>query len=84
MAMGRTQTIVQLSDRLLALLDQRAAATGVSRSELVRRAVESYLRDDAEAAIDAAIVAGYEREPPTEPGALAEALAVASIEEEPW
>jgi metal-responsive CopG/Arc/MetJ family transcriptional regulator len=84
MSMARTQTLVQLDDRLLALLDQRSSASGVSRSALIREAIEAYLASDAEAAIDKAILAGYAKFPPAEPDALTMALATASIEEEPW
>ncbi len=84
MAMARTQTLVQLTDELLALLDERAQRDGVSRSELIRRAVDRYLAEEAEAAIDRALVEGYTRHPAPEPDPLAIQLAVASIEEEPW
>ena len=36
MAEARIQTLVQLTDELVALLDRRAAAGGVSRSKLNR------------------------------------------------
>lgn len=61
--MARTQTMVQLSDRLLGLLDHLAARRGVSRSQLVRDAVEAYLAEDAETEIDRQIVEGYSRMP---------------------
>jgi metal-responsive CopG/Arc/MetJ family transcriptional regulator len=83
MAMPRQQTLVQLNDRLLALLDERAARTGSSRSELIRTAIEAYLASDREAAIDAAIVDGYTRIPSSpDPGAAAAARR--SVEAEPW
>jgi metal-responsive CopG/Arc/MetJ family transcriptional regulator len=81
--MARAQTLVQRDDHLLALLDQRSSASGISRSALIREAIEDYLARDAEAARDAAILAGYAKFPPAEPDALAMALAAASIEEEP-
>lgn len=59
----RTQTMVQLNRELLDLLDRRAASEGVSRSQLIRRAVETFLASDHEAAIDRQIVEGYERMP---------------------
>ena len=55
--------MVQLSDELIAALDRRAARDGVSRSELVRRAIEATYRDDVDDAIDRAIVEGYTRFP---------------------
>jgi metal-responsive CopG/Arc/MetJ family transcriptional regulator len=83
MVMPRRQTLVQLSDELLALLDERAARTGRSRSDLIRSAIERELTDDREAAIDAAIVEGYTRIP-QEPDPWADVAARESIRAEPW
>ena len=63
----RTQTLVQLNDTLLAMLDQRAAKRGLSRSQLIREAIEAHLSDDHEAEISAQIIAGYERTPQSTP-----------------
>lgn len=64
MTMGtRTQTMVQLNDDLLELLDQRAARAGVSRSQLIRDAIEAFLATDRAAAIDRQIIEGYTRMP---------------------
>lgn len=63
----RTQTLVQLNDTLLAMLDQRAAQRGLSRSQLVREAIEAHLADDHEAEISGQILAGYERIPQSTP-----------------
>lgn len=82
--MARVQTLVQLSDDLLAILDERAAAQGRSRSELIRTAIETYLAEQAEASLDEAIVEGYQRHPPDELEEATLKLAVASIENEPW
>lgn len=85
MAMARTQTLVQLSDDLLALLDERAARERRSRSTLIREALEAYLHDAAEADLDRRIVEGYTRIPPTpEEAHWAEASARKVIREEPW
>ena len=84
MPMARRQTLVQLNDELLALLDERASRTGRSRSEIIRAAVERELAADRDAAIDAAIVAGYERIPPAELDPWAEASAKRSVADEPW
>jgi Arc/MetJ-type ribon-helix-helix transcriptional regulator len=81
--MARTQTLVQLTDELLADLDARRAREGRSRSELIREAVERYLADDHEAAIDRAIVDGYTRVPPAEDFG-AEWAARTMIAAEPW
>lgn len=80
---GRQQTLVQLNDRLLGLLDERAGRLGVSRSELIRTALEEFLAADREAAIDRAIVEGYERVP-AEEDPWAEASARRSLADEPW
>lgn len=61
--MARTQTLVQLSDELLAQLDARAARAGRNRSELIREALAGYLAADPEAEIDRLIVEGYTRQP---------------------
>jgi metal-responsive CopG/Arc/MetJ family transcriptional regulator len=82
--MARRQTLVQLNDELLALLDERASRTGRSRSQIIRAAVENELAGDREAAIDSAIVSGYERVPPAELDAWAEASAKRSVAAEPW
>ncbi len=77
---SRTQTLVQLTDELLAALDQRAASSGRSRSELIREAIQRYLgEDDA----DRAIVEAYRRVP-QEADPWAQALARDSIAAEPW
>lgn len=55
--------MVQLNDELLDLLDRRASRTGVSRSQVIREAVEAFLANDREAAIDRQIVEGYTRMP---------------------
>jgi predicted transcriptional regulator len=62
----RTQTMVQLNDDLLTLLDQRASMEGVSRSQLIRNALEAYLAADRAAALDRLIVEGYARMPQAE------------------
>lgn len=57
------QTLVQLTDELVALLDRRAAQQQVSRSALIRDVLEQYLAADREAALDQALRDGYERQP---------------------
>jgi metal-responsive CopG/Arc/MetJ family transcriptional regulator len=82
--MARIQALVQLDDSLLSMIDEQAAKMGTSRSALIRRALEHWIATEATSSVDAAIVAGYERVPPEEISLLAHALAVASIEAEPW
>ena len=83
MAMGRHQTLVQLSDDLVSALDERAGRSGRSRSDIIRTAVEQFLRDDIDSRIDEAIVAGYTREP-SEPSPWAAHALRESIAAEPW
>jgi Arc/MetJ-type ribon-helix-helix transcriptional regulator len=59
--------MVQLTDRLVRLLDEHAARKGLSRSALIRAAVEEFLKKDEEADLGRRIVAGYERIPPATP-----------------
>ena len=80
----RQPTLVQLTDELIARLDERAGHMGISRSELIRRAIEEHLATGEAAAIDAAIVEGYRRIPPPDRDPWAEAAAIESIRAEPW
>ena len=85
MDVTRTQTLVQLTEKLLQRLDERAAREGRSRSALIRDAIEAYLYDEAKARIDREIIEGYERIPTTdEEMEIAEASAREGVEEEPW
>lgn len=59
----RTETMVQLNEELLAVLDRKARESGVSRSQLIRQALEAYLASDREAELDRQIVEGYTRMP---------------------
>jgi Arc/MetJ-type ribon-helix-helix transcriptional regulator len=79
---GRTQTLVQLSDDLLAQLDARMVREGRSRSELIREALAVYLGADREAEIDRQIVEAYTRQPQEDLGA--KWAARASIAAENW
>jgi metal-responsive CopG/Arc/MetJ family transcriptional regulator len=82
MVMARTQTLVQLSDELLAQLDARAAREGRNRSELIREALLEYLAADREAEIDRRIVEAYARQPQEDLGATW--AAAVSIAAENW
>jgi predicted transcriptional regulator len=65
--MVRVQTMVQLSDELVARLDTEAARRGTSRSGLIREILEEALAQDREAWIGRRIVEGYTRLPPGVP-----------------
>lgn len=84
MAMARRQTLIQLDDARLAALDERAAASGRSRSDLVREAIDLLLAAGDAAAIDTAIIEGYTRLPASERDPWAFQGAVAAIRAEPW
>jgi len=84
MVMARRQTLIQLDDARIAALDQRAAASGRSRSDLIREAVDLLLGTGDEAAIDAAIVAGYKRDPAPDQDPWTLRGALAAIRAEPW
>ncbi|HYT79323.1 MAG TPA: ribbon-helix-helix protein, CopG family [Actinomycetota bacterium] len=81
--MARAQTLVQLTDELLAALDQQAVATRRSRSDLIREAIDRYLTAEAAVEADRQIVEGYRRIP-QEADPFGEAMARDSIAAEPW
>ncbi len=81
--MTRVQTLVQLSDELVAALDQHAAAVSRSRSEIIRAAIERYLAEVLETEIDRQIVQGYRRVP-QEGDPMWDAALKESIAAEPW
>lgn len=77
--------MVQLNQSLLASLDARADRDGMSRSQLIRDAVEAYLAADVEAIALQQVVQGYARVPETdEELAAAHDDARALVDEEPW
>ena len=80
----RQPTLVQLTDELIARLDERAAQMRVSRSELIRQAVEEYLASGEAGAIDRAIVEAYTRIAQPEFDPWADAALVDSLRAEPW
>jgi predicted transcriptional regulator len=57
--MARVQTIVQLNSDLLDALDQEAEAAGISRSALIRQAIEDHLVSTGKALVDKALADGY-------------------------
>lgn len=84
MPMARRQTLIQLDDARIAALDERAARSGRSRSDLVREAIDLLLAAGDDAAIDAAIVEGYRKFPPPKLDAWTVEAALDAIREEPW
>ncbi len=65
--MARTQTMVQLSDELLEVLDRAAVNRGASRSALIRNLLWQALEEDSERQIGEAIAEGYRRIPQDTP-----------------
>src|ERR687897_365797 len=65
--MARTQTMVQLTQHLIAKLDEEAAERGTSRSAVIREAIESHIAAREHGAIGEAIAEGYRRIPPGTP-----------------
>jgi metal-responsive CopG/Arc/MetJ family transcriptional regulator len=60
---ARRQVLVQLDDGLVSELDALARKVGLSRSELIRRAIASHLRDLDWAEQDRIAAASYRRSP---------------------
>ena len=69
--------MVQLTDELVEALDREATARRVSRSALIRAALEDFLRSDREALVDRQIVEGYRRIPPGVPDEWGDLAAMA-------
>lgn len=65
--MVRSQTLVQLTDELVAALDVEASASGRSRSALIREAIEQWLAARREQDAVERWLAGYERIPTAAP-----------------
>lgn len=80
----RTQVLVQLSDELIAVLDERAVTMGKSRSGLIREAVEHFMAESVQAEIDKLIIEGYRQVPAEAEDIWAKATAKELIAAEPW
>lgn len=88
--------MVQLNEELIELLDTRAQHDGVSRSHVIRIAIEAYLGEDRERRLDRLIIEGYRRIPQDSgederdlaafhtDAAVAALRAVQGEESEPW
>lgn len=90
MVVARRQTLVQLTDDLVIVLDAIAAKQGVTRSALIRTVLENYVGREDEAEKDRRLIEGYTRIPPDredEWGPLtpwAEDAARRLVMQEPW
>lgn len=63
----RTQTMVQLTNDLVHRLDDEAIRRGLSRSAIIREAVERYLAAQGDSALTARLVKAYQDVPQAEP-----------------
>lgn len=63
---ARKQTLVQLSDELVTLLDQRAAREGKSRSAVIREAINAHLFEEWDEEVARQYREAYTRMPQTE------------------
>ena len=93
MVVARRQTLVQLTDDLVDVLDAIAAKQGTTRSALIRSVLEGFVMDEDEAEKDRRLIEGYTKFPPgteddpPEWGTLedwADWSARQAISEEPW
>jgi hypothetical protein len=93
MVMARRQTLVQLTEDLVDVLDAIAAKQGRTRSALIRAVLEDFVKEEDEAEKDRRMIEGYTKFPPgteddpPEWGTLeawAEHDARQMIEEESW
>jgi metal-responsive CopG/Arc/MetJ family transcriptional regulator len=82
--MARRQVIVQLDDRLLVRLDREAKTSHISRSEVLRRAADLYLRASDEAAKERRMVEAYRRIPDDADPQLDQALMRLAADLPPW
>jgi hypothetical protein len=67
---------VELTDDLIALLDEEANERGISESALIREGLKEHLADRRAADVSRRIVEGYERIPPATPDAWGDLGAV--------
>ena len=83
MLVARRQVLVQLSDALVTILDREARRRRISRSELIREAIEQHTAIADELEADRRYVESYTRFPQEpDPGAIASAIAGARAMDE--
>jgi hypothetical protein len=64
MVVARRQTLVQLTDDLVDVLDAIAAKQGKTRSALIRSVLEDFVKEEDEAEKDRRMIEGYTKYPP--------------------
>lgn len=83
MVVARKQILVQLSDELVTLLDQEAGRRRISRSQLIREAIEQHAAIKRTAEFDQAYVESYTRFPQEpDPDAIISAIVAAKAMDE--
>ncbi len=76
---------ISLPDDLLRSIDDQSAEAGLSRSEVIRQALEEMQRATSEKAVEAQYIAGYRKHPETPADvAVATSLPAAAVADEPW
>ena len=76
---------ISLPDDLLRSIDEQSAEAGLSRSEVIRQALEEMQRAASERAAEAQYIAGYREHPETSAEvAVATSLSAAAVADEPW
>lgn len=76
---------ISVPDTLLDAIENERAASGVSRSEFFRHAVEEHLRRERERGDIERYIRGYQLHPETEEEiALAEQMAIYAFADNPW
>lgn len=65
--MARRETLVQLTDELVAALDEVATRRSTSRSQLIRSVLEEFVGKEDEAEKERRLIEGYRRIPDTTP-----------------
>jgi metal-responsive CopG/Arc/MetJ family transcriptional regulator len=76
---------ISLPEEVLRAIESARKASGESRSQFLRRAVEAYLRRQKERDLDEQYIRGYVEQPetPQEAGGLYSA-GLAALAQEPW
>jgi metal-responsive CopG/Arc/MetJ family transcriptional regulator len=83
--MTSVKVAISLPAETLRTVDREAAARGVARSELFRRAVEELLRQEAEATADQKYIEAYTEQPEDEAEvSVFHSLGLAAVATERW
>ena len=76
---------ISLPDKMLQLIEAERQASGETRSEFFRLAVDAFLRHRREREKEEQYIRGYQQQPETEEEiALAESIALLALADSPW